>query len=284
MANYHHACELLGYYNNYIICRNIYESSNRWDYVHDFNMLAYVSSGVGIHYINNKPIPIMEGDVFIINPFVEHCFCSSNDEWLKMYYCFFKPDAIPVYYQRIKASFPEFDSFFEHKSMSWIHVKDTSIKELGNLFIQMIDYYTYTPVGYDYLLETTLVQLLHKIYKLYSHSDDLVNSSRPNNIVDHCITQINHELYNKLSLEYLAQSMHVSPGHLNRLFKEHTGKTIIQFINYRRIEKIKYLLINTTRPANLIVEDFSNNPNHIKRIFKQQTGYSMNEYRKKFKI
>ena len=68
-------------------------------------------------------------------------------------------------------------------------------------------------------------------------------------------------------------------------FKERTGKTLVQYLNTRRIEKAKGLMKNRKYSLWDISEmtGFSN-ANYMIRVFKKITGQTVSEYRRQFGI
>ena len=67
------------------------------------------------------------------------------------------------------------------------------------------------------------------------------------------------------------------------LFKEHTGKSAIDYIIHLRIETAKNLLKKTTYTINEISSKVGfKNPLYFSRKFKEKTGVSPSEYKKQF--
>ena len=86
----------------------------------------------------------------------------------------------------------------------------------------------------------------------------------------------------KISLEEIAEHLHISPSFVCRRFKQFTGMTTSQFINFLRVNKIKDILKNTNKPIKAIPEMFNCNIDYLKKVFKRETGMTMLEYRHKY--
>lgn len=88
--------------------------------------------------------------------------------------------------------------------------------------------------------------------------------------------------YNEaLSVEQLAKSCCVSKSHLQRAFRMCAGKTLVQVIQEKRVEKAKMLL----RSSNLAIIDVAvetgfNNRQHFTETFTKIVGISPSDYRK----
>lgn len=85
----------------------------------------------------------------------------------------------------------------------------------------------------------------------------------------------------KTSLSSVAESLHLSPAYLSRIFKEHTGVTFSEFVTRTRIAKGKELLLM----PGMKIQDISSQlgyikVNHFIKLFKKATGVTPGEFRK----
>ena len=108
------------------------------------------------------------------------------------------------------------------------------------------------------------------------------NITMQNSLVENTAKYIHSHLADPLSLETIAEHLHISPSHLSRTFKKTCGESLIEYINNTRIEKAKeYLLkpdILTYEAANLVGY---NDAAYFSSTFKKLTGLSPTEYRAK---
>ena len=86
----------------------------------------------------------------------------------------------------------------------------------------------------------------------------------------------------KVSVEVLAEQQSMSVSAFSKKFKEKTAMTPVQYINQRRIEKVKQYLKKQEYTLSEIAEitGFSNE-NYMVRVFKKMTGKTISDYRKK---
>lgn len=94
---------------------------------------------------------------------------------------------------------------------------------------------------------------------------------------------INENLSRQITLADVAKSVHLHPAYCCGVFKKETGKTIVTYINERRIVRAKGLLstgdaVIKDIPALCGFADYK----YFARIFKNSTGLSPTAYRKKF--
>lgn len=101
-------------------------------------------------------------------------------------------------------------------------------------------------------------------------------------IVDRALMLIEREYCDDISLNYIADALHTHKGYLCRSFKEETGENLVQYIINKKIERAKYLLVNTQMKLYEISESLGfATPQYFSHVFKKHEGQSPNEYKKK---
>ncbi|WP_164779679.1 helix-turn-helix domain-containing protein [Paenibacillus kobensis] len=84
-----------------------------------------------------------------------------------------------------------------------------------------------------------------------------------------------------ISLAELSSVVHLSPTHVNRLFKQATGYTPYQYFLHLRIEKAKELLKRKEFVLSEVALQLGfANQSHFHRHFKRATGLTPREYEK----
>ena len=105
------------------------------------------------------------------------------------------------------------------------------------------------PVSYTHLdvykrqifaLESAVSQIME-----YTRENSMNTHAVPNYIIENTIQYIVQNLAGNLSLDTIAQELHISPSHLSRTFKKATSCSLTEYINKERIHKAKELLHNT---------------------------------------
>ena len=86
----------------------------------------------------------------------------------------------------------------------------------------------------------------------------------------------------KLPLPEIAQAAGVHPVYLQRLFKQSLGRTVVDYITDRRIERAAYLLRHTDVPAaQIAMQSGFGSRQQFYRSFLKQKGLSPQDYRLK---
>lgn len=83
-----------------------------------------------------------------------------------------------------------------------------------------------------------------------------------------------------LSIQEISEALGVSTGHLSRNYKKDTGETLLNYINTRRIEKAKKLLIETDMPLQQVVHEIGYlDVSSFHRKFKSIVGLAPGAFR-----
>ena len=84
-----------------------------------------------------------------------------------------------------------------------------------------------------------------------------------------------------ITLEEIAEKLHVTEEYLSTQFRKETGRTFTETIRGYRIERIKELLTATNWKLTKIAELAGyTDPKYMSRVFKEETGMLPLEYRK----
>lgn len=87
-----------------------------------------------------------------------------------------------------------------------------------------------------------------------------------------------------LSVEAVADNVGFTASYITKIFKQYTGKTVIEYINEKRIESAKALLTQTTDSVAVISEKCGfANITYFHRAFKKVVGITPSVYRNTYK-
>ncbi|WP_160724899.1 helix-turn-helix domain-containing protein [Bacillus sp. USDA818B3_A] len=125
------------------------------------------------------------------------------------------------------------------------------------------------------LLEDILVDFTERVAK--------ANRSHYTKTILLCQEYIFNHLYEDLTLESLAEQLHLSPSYLSNKFKDETGETLKAFIQRNKIEEAKNLLVYSNLNISEIysVLNFYDQSYFIK-VFKKFTGCTPKQYKNNF--
>ena len=121
---------------------------------------------------------------------------------------------------------------------------------------------------------------LAAVLTTYILSEDLILAKKSEE-VEHLIAFIDQNLAEDLSVERICHDIHMSKTGLYRLFAEHMGCGVNQYITARRMEMARGLLLRTDLPVSEICTRVGiSNYGYFCRLFKKRNGISPLQYRK----
>lgn len=131
--------------------------------------------------------------------------------------------------------------------------------------------------------EASFLQVADELIEFYI--DFIADRKQPtyrHQTVNKVIMYINDELESNLTVENIAKHFHISTSHLSRIFREHVGITLVEYLNIRRVEESQYYLRHTTKSITAISNQFHFcNQSYFTRIFKKYAGVTPKHFRDK---
>ena len=112
--------------------------------------------------------------------------------------------------------------------------------------------------------------------------DNMLESQSTMNarVINKACDFIEKNCHKNLSLEEVAQTVHLSPFYFSRLFKTEKGCNFVEFLTKSRINRAKRLLQNPERTvARIALESGYQDPSYFCRVFRQEVGLTPNQYR-----
>ena len=125
-----------------------------------------------------------------------------------------------------------------------------------------------------------------------SNSDDNMKLFNPENIekqefktelVERVRQYIDEHYIEEISRKVIADRFSINADYLGRKFKEITGKSIIEYIQEKRIERARQLILEDVELENICEMVGYYDSRSFKRLFKKFTGIGLREYRDKIK-
>lgn len=138
--------------------------------------------------------------------------------------------------------------------------------------------------SYSALLQCKTMQdmmaYMNDIYRFILDSLENKRNMKNAELVERVIRYIASELGEDLSVERVSEQFLISSSYLRKIFKDHTGITIKQFIHQERIHKAKQLLTETDVKINDIATQIGYlSSQAFSKAFKAEIGKSPLEYR-----
>lgn len=135
--------------------------------------------------------------------------------------------------------------------------------------------------GCEQLLQSLLECFLIELIRKYQGDAKKYNADFSQNLPMEAIVEyVDVHFANKLTIDELAFLFSTNRSVFCRAFKAYTGKTLIEYIADKKIEKIKELLLATNKSLVEISDELNfDNTAYLCRFFKKHTGVTPNTYR-----
>ena len=131
------------------------------------------------------------------------------------------------------------------------------------------------------LSKENTIDFADDLIELYMHV--LSGNKQPSlmhSTVTNVINFINENVESAITVEELAKTFSVSTSHLSRIFREHTGATLVEYIAIRKVEESQYYLRFSEEKISDISDRFYFcNQSYFTRIFKKYTGQTPRKFR-----
>lgn len=123
-------------------------------------------------------------------------------------------------------------------------------------------------------------------YKLQETIDVFTDSmfervpSKNNEIIKKAIHYISQNFSSIITLENVANVVHLNPAYFSTMFKQSTGSSFKEYLNMIRIEESKRLLANTDYSIiDIAIATGFENQSYFSKVFKKYTGLTPKQYR-----
>ena len=98
--------------------------------------------------------------------------------------------------------------------------------------------------------------------------------------VNNVLQFVNTDVESAMSVEGISSKFDVSTSHLSRIFREHVGITLVEYINVRKVEEAQYYLRFSDNKISDISDHFHFcNQSYFTRVFKKLTGETPRRFR-----
>lgn len=261
-------------------------------HAHSYYELNVVTQGECRHYFNNKSHPAKVGDIFMIPPYTEHGYWTS-DENTKLYHLIIKNDILKDYqkqlsnYPGIKILFevePQIRQAFNNLSLN-MNIPKAKLAELLTDFDELIAIDREKRDDNGTLFELKTVCLLCKLADLISqnYADTDRNKDKAADYVILKTTQYMEENYfSKITVEELSKIVNMSTPSYFRYFKKVFNTSPMEYLKNIRVSHATAMLSSTNDSISFIAQECGFfDSSHFTHVFEQSTNMKPKEFRKK---
>lgn len=253
---------------------------------HSEAQFSLVTKGSVIFQIENQEYEVNEGQGIYINSNSMHQSYPKDMKQESYYLCIkFVPDMIFGQLEsHAKAEY--IDSIILNKGLHAVpFLEDEKSVEISNMLKNLSEVYTYKPAGYVLQVHILMMQLWQGLYHVVSpYLQDIGKSSCADMQRADILEAFIRENYaEKLTLEDIARSAHISRGECCRIFKRLHKTTPFQYlIRYRLSMSIKLLCETDYSIAQIAQQVGFGSSSYYTECFKKEMHCTPLKYRQNY--
>jgi len=257
-------------------------SKDEPEHLHEFIEMVYILGGSGVHGIDGVEYKLKPGSLLFINYRQVHYFRTDTE--MEMCNILLDPEWISeklidtenAFEILSLSAFSDFSSGVD-RDIPLIRFMGEERASIERLIYDMVAEKNKKSTGYITVLKAQAMVLLTYIFR--KMSTDAIIEGR--GLTPEFLAYIRENCAEKLTLGELARKCFYNPSYFSRIFKEHYGITVTEFINSARLEKGMELLLKTDLSIEEIVArvGFSRKATFYE-LLKKKTGMTPQDFRK----
>lgn len=270
-------------------------AGNRLVHRHDYFEVLFFASEASAQRIALREYVTRRGSIFFISPMTPHQVRFDADASCFVLYfdlAFLRPDITTSCVGidlELLGRVPELAPFVYQRDLDFV-LPPSTVSSIQAMCVRMLHEREHPRLCSKEVIRANLMLLLTEVAQQYEPQiRALMQSQPPSGGVERHVKGvmqfIDQHLGGRVSLTDAARSVAVSPNYLATLLKRETGKTFVDLMTERRIERAGELLaFGNMRISQIAQEAGFADVDYFSRRFRQITGLSPSEFRAKYSI
>ena len=155
-------------------------------------------------------------------------------------------------------------------------------KELGPLFEEILSEYNRSGYGFELVVKADFLKIFSIIFRNYYHNElDVSLSDRSLRYARESLMYLSYHYSESNVIDSLSAKIGISKNYLSRVFKAHTGCTVVHYINQFRCYKAMSLIAEGVSVTEAALQVGYTDYNYFSRVFNQLIGFSPSHLAKK---
>lgn len=219
---------------------------------HDFYEIYLLVSGEVTYTVNSRICRVLPGDMLFIAPGVLHqVYIRSDHSAYERYVLWVSPNMIRALSSGssdlLNALAPDGSN-----PVNQLRLQPGDRLRMLQLLEQLLSESGSDQYGADLQCRSLLTQLLVQINRLAEQSGDYYEAySSSSKLISQIIEYINRNYTDALTLDHLAEQFYVSKYHLSHEFQRQVGTSIHRYIQKKRLQVARELLLQGEKPTNV---------------------------------
>ncbi|WP_165886885.1 AraC family transcriptional regulator [Scopulibacillus darangshiensis] len=240
---------------------------------HSFFEICYVVDGEGTYQDHGIDYPLRSGVIFCSRPDISHQIRSKDGLYLLF---------VAFEMEESECTEETIQQFHRLKHKETFLIDDAHGTPTALIWRALI-----TQASQKFSLNDGLQHLSHALLwsfvPLFKAHNEVAQKRLPQTAktLYQAKLFIRDNLTQPLSLETVADYLHISARHLSRIFSAETGETFKNYVKKERINQASNMLLSTEYPIKYIAEATGfNSVHYFTRVFTRETGKSPALFRK----
>ena len=254
----------------------------------DFFEINIVLNGSGMHYIENRKIPVRRGDVFIIPPDTRHGYVGEKG--FDVYHLLLSRSFMQKYTADLQ-KLPSFFFLFKVEPLIrtgdsppfYLQLSPTQFKKAEEQLLKIKDYAEMKTVFASVICNSLTVILITSFCEIYTENADMINpqSIQYDAAFANALAFIYERYSEKISIATLAKIAHLSRSSFIQKFNDICKMSPAKFILQQRVEAAKQLLIySDISIADIAGKTGFYDTSHFIKVFTAEEKATPKAYRK----
>jgi len=232
---------------------------------YDCNRFLFVKEGSGKIIVQGQEIPMKQGMLMILLSGMPHRIALQPDEKLILQWCHFR------------SSYEERDLYRTLQIPFHTQLKD--IQEASALFVRLREELARDGLTSRLKMKAAMLELIG----IYLDNLSIIKNNEPSDDlqkIDMVLKYIDEHLGDNITVESLARQVFLHPNYFIVFFKGILGYSPIQYVNLRRMETAKTLLLKPDCNVSAVAGKVGMQIYYFSRMFKAHTGLTPSRFRK----
>mgnify|MGYP001356946626 CR=1 FL=1 len=234
--------------------------------VYDCSRMFYIRSGTGTLRALDQERKLGPGVICILSPGIAHQIEADPDAALNVAWCHFH------------ASFDDRD-IYQNLGLP-LTVRTEDAEAVGALFDKLIDAFNRCGLTSRLRVKAAVLELICCYLDAIPPIVGKAYPSQELQKIDTVLTYIDDHLAENITVEELARQVFLHPNYFIVFFKTLMGHSPIQYVNIRRMETAKALLLQPHGNVSDVAARIGMQIHYFSRMFKAHTGLAPSRYRK----